>query len=86
MGQMARQDVPPSLLDKLTLFWQNHFVTTRTEVDDYRFIDRYLRLLRDNALGNFRVLVKAISKDPAMLRYLNGNQNVKGSPNRELRP
>lgn len=81
MGQMARQDVPPSLLDKLTLFWQNHFVTTRTEVDDYRFVDRYLRLLRDNALGNFRFLVKAISKDPAMLRYLNGNENKKGSPN-----
>jgi len=81
MGQMARQDVPPSLLDKLTLFWQNHFVTTRTEVDDYRFVDRYLRLLRNNALGNFRFLVKAISKDPAMLRYLNGNENKKGSPN-----
>ncbi|WP_373513179.1 DUF1800 family protein [Persicitalea sp.] len=81
MGQMARQDVPPSLLDKLTLFWQNHFVTTREEVDDYRFLDRYLRLLRDNALGNFRFLVVAITKDPAMLRYLNGNQNRKGSPN-----
>ncbi len=81
MGQMARQDVPPSLLDKLTLFWQNHFVTTRNEVDDYRFVDRYLRLLRNNALGSFRFLVKAITKDPAMLRYLNGNQNVKGSPN-----
>lgn len=81
MGQMARQDVPPSLLDKLTLFWQNHFVTTRTEVDDYRFVDRYLRLLRDNTLGNFRFLVKAITKDPAMLRYLNGDQNKKGSPN-----
>ncbi len=78
---MARQDVPPSLLDKLTLFWQNHFVTTREEVDDYRFLDRYLRLLRDNALGNFRFLVVAITKDPAMLRYLNGNQNRKGSPN-----
>ena len=81
VGQMARQDVPPSLLDKLTLFWQNHFVTTQTEVEDYRFVDRYLRLLRNNALGNFRFLVKTISKDPAMLRYLNGNQNVKGSPN-----
>lgn len=81
MGQMARQNVPPCLLDKLTLFWQNHFVTTRNEVDDYRFVDRYLRLLRGNALGSFRLLVKAITKDPAMLRYLNGNENKKGSPN-----
>lgn len=81
MGQMARKDVPPSLLDKLALFWQNHFVTTRTQVDDYRFIDRYLRLLRTHALGNFRTFVIEISKDPAMLRYLNGNQNKKNSPN-----
>ena len=81
MGQMTRQDVPPSLLDKLTLFWQNHFVTTRTEVNDYRFVDRYLRLLRGSALGNFRTLVKDITKDPAMLRYLNGSDNNKANPN-----
>ncbi len=81
MSQMARQDVPTSLLDKLTLFWQNHFVTTRTVVDDYRFVDRYIRLLRGGALGNFRTLVVQITKDPAMLRYLNGNENEKGSPN-----
>ncbi len=81
MGQMIRQDVPVSLLDKLTLFWQNHFVTTRTVVNDYRFIDRYLRLLRNGALGNFRTLVKDVTKDPAMLRYLNGDQNNKNSPN-----
>jgi uncharacterized protein (DUF1800 family) len=81
IGQMARQDVPPSLLDKLALFWQNHFVTTRNDVDDYRFVDQYLRLLRTNALGNFRTFVIEITKDPAMLRYLNGNQNKKNSPN-----
>jgi uncharacterized protein (DUF1800 family) len=81
IGQMARQDVPLSLLDKLTLFWQNHFVTTHTEVNDYRFVDRYLRLLRSQAMGDFRTLVIEITKDPAMLRYLNGNQNRKNSPN-----
>lgn len=81
LGQMAQQDVPLSLLDKLTLFWQNHFVTTRTMVDDYRFVDRYIRLLRGNALGNFRTMVIAVTKDPAMLRYLNGNDNEKDSPN-----
>ena len=81
MAQMTRQDVPPSLLDKLTLFWQNHFVITHTVVEDYRFLDRYLRLLRENAMGNFRFLVKAVTKDPAMLHYLNGNQNDKDRPN-----
>ncbi|GAB3698243.1 DUF1800 domain-containing protein [Spirosoma flavus] len=81
MGLMTSQTAPPSLLDKLTLFWQNHFVTTREVVDDYRFVNKYLLLLRNNALGNFRSLVTQISKEPAMLRYLNGNENEVGKPN-----
>lgn len=70
---------PPSLLDKLTFFWQNHFVTTRDDVVDYRFVWSYLKLLRDNALGNFRELVVKITKEPAMLRYLNGDKNESGA-------
>ncbi len=81
LGLMTSQTTPPSLLDKLTLFWQNHFVTTREIVDDYRFVNQYLLLLRNNALGNFRTLVTQISKNPAMLRYLNGNENEVGKPN-----
>ncbi|QMW06954.1 DUF1800 domain-containing protein [Spirosoma foliorum] len=81
LGLMTSQSAPPSLLDKLTLFWQNHFVTSRETVGDYRFLNQYLLLLRNNALGNFRTLVTQISKDPAMLRYLNGNENIVGQPN-----
>ena len=81
LGLMTSQAAPPSLLDKLTLFWQNHFVTTRESVGDYRFLNQYLLLLRNNALGSFRTLVTQISKDPAMLHYLNGNENVVGHPN-----
>ena len=81
LGLMSQQTNQPALLDKLTMFWQNHFVTPRTVVDDYRFVDRYLRLLRTNALGNFRSLLIAVTKDPAMLRYLNGNENETGKPN-----
>jgi len=73
------QPGPINLLDKLTLFWQNHFVTTREVVDDYRFMWRYLKLLRDNSLGNFRNLVTKISTEPAMLRYLNGDMNEVGT-------
>ena len=81
LGLMTSQTAPPSLLDKLTLFWQNHFVTTREVVDDYRFLAQYLFLLRASALGNFRTLVTKITKEPAMLRYLNGNENEVGKPN-----
>ncbi|WP_461051695.1 DUF1800 domain-containing protein [Spirosoma arcticum] len=81
LALMTTQDKPPGLLDKLTLFWQNHFSVAREVVDEYRFVNRYLLLLRDNALGNFRTLIMEITKDPAVLLYLNGNENDKSKPN-----
>ena len=81
IGLMTEQTGRPSVLEKLTAFWQNHFVVSQSGVGDYRFTDRYLRLLRANALGNFRALTIAITKDPGMLVFQNGNENSKESPN-----
>ena len=74
--------------ERMTLFWQNHFVT---QYDDY-FVAmhayRYLKLLRENALGNLKDFVHAIGTDPAMLKYLDGdtNRNLEANENyaREL--
>lgn len=68
-----------SLREKMTLFWHNHFVTS--DVNDPKFVYRYITTLRSQALGNYRQLVKDITIDPAMLRFLNGNQNSKFAPN-----
>ena len=38
-------------------------------------------LLRRNAAGNFHDFVRQISRDPAMLDYLNNSQNRKAHPN-----
>lgn len=81
IGLMTEQNGHPSILEKLTAFWQNHFVVTHSSTGDYRFIDRYLRFLRNNATSNFRTLVIGITKDPGMLIFQNGNENSKGSPN-----
>ncbi|MCF0063852.1 DUF1800 domain-containing protein [Dyadobacter chenwenxiniae] len=81
IGLMTEQTGRPSVLDKLTAFWQNHFVVAFSAVEDYRLIDRYLRLLRLNALGNFREMTIGVTKDPAMLMYQNGNENEKEHPN-----
>lgn len=70
-----------SLREKMTLFWQNHFVSTFAVVNDARYMYRQNALLRRHALGNFRSFVIDVTKDPAMLRYLNGNQNIVGKPN-----
>ena len=81
LNMMATQGSNPSIVDKMTLFWQNHFVTTEEVVDEYRAIYKYFMLIRSNILGNFKEFARSISKDPAMLKYLNGNENVKGKPN-----
>ncbi|WP_299156334.1 DUF1800 domain-containing protein [uncultured Tenacibaculum sp.] len=70
---------PTELLrEKMTLFWANHFVC---EDKNVLFAQQYNNTLRTHALGNFKTFVKAISKEPAMLKYLNNKQNKKKSPN-----
>jgi uncharacterized protein (DUF1800 family) len=79
VGLMLAQ--PVSLTEKMTLFWQNHFVSEVDVVGDARFSYIQLALFRANALGNFRTLAKAVTIDGAMLRYLNGDTNTAASPN-----
>ncbi len=81
IGLMAAQTNNPSLAEKLTMFWQNHFVTELPDVDEHRAIYQYLTLIRTSILGNFRDFVYNITKDPAMLKYLNGHDNEKTKPN-----
>src|SRR5579863_1782030 len=77
-GLMLNQD--RSLREKMVLFWHNHFVTETNTVDNALFCYQYNALLRQHALGNFRDLVKAVTVEPAMLRYLNGYANTKKAP------
>ncbi|MHA4739363.1 DUF1800 domain-containing protein [Dyadobacter sp. MSC1_007] len=81
VGLMLIQNGKPSVLEKLTAFWQNHFVVSQNVMADYRYMYRYLKLLRDNSLGNFKTMTIGITKDPAMLIYQNGNGNNKDQPN-----
>ncbi len=68
-----------SVREKMVLFWHNHFVTGG--INEPRFIYDYSRTLREYALGNFREFTKAMTINPLMLRYLNGNQNTAEAPN-----
>ncbi len=76
-GLMVNEGV--SIREKMTLFWHNHFAINN--INDAKFVYRYITLLRSSALGNFRQLVKDVTIDPAMLRFLNGNQNTRLAPN-----
>lgn len=72
---------PTPLTEKMTLFWHNHFATSQQKVRSAQLMYRQNVLLRSYALGNFGALLREISKDPAMLVYLDGAQNRKGAPN-----
>lgn len=79
IGLMTKQGM--SIREKMVLFWHNHFASEYVDVQDSRFMYRQNDLFRQNALGNFKQLVKLVSLDPTMLRYLNGNTNIVGRPN-----
>jgi len=70
-----------SIHEKLTLFWSNHFATEMTVVQQPQQSLLLLKYLRANAFGNFKDMARQVTIEPAMLRYLNGNVNTKGSPN-----
>ena len=69
------------LREKLTLFWHNHFATSIAKVRDAKLMFRQNCLLRDHALGKFGPFLQAISRDGAMLVWLDSNSNLKGAPN-----
>jgi uncharacterized protein (DUF1800 family) len=69
------------LEEKLTLYWHNHFATGFSKVKRPKAMVAQNRLLRDHAGGNFRALCNAVTADPAMLIWLDGNTNQKIAPN-----
>ncbi|MBS1726307.1 MAG: DUF1800 domain-containing protein [Armatimonadetes bacterium] len=69
------------LQEKMTLFWHNHFATSSQKVENAFAMLHHVDTLRANALGKFEVLLKAISKDPAMIYWLDNQENVAEHPN-----
>ena len=77
--EMIITDSP--LTEKMTLFWHNHFTSSLKKVRSPQLIYRQNQLLRRHALGSFRELLHAISRDAAMLVYLDNHSNRAGNPN-----
>jgi len=69
------------LLEKLTLFWHGHFAVANYKVGNPGLMHQHIELLRSNALGRFDDLLLAVSKDPAMLIWLDGGVNRRNAPN-----
>jgi uncharacterized protein (DUF1800 family) len=77
-GLMVNQE--RNVLEKMVLFWHNHFSTETSQYENAIYAYRHNLLLRANALGNFKQLVRAVTLDLAMLKYLNGYLNTNTAP------
>ncbi|MEP7170095.1 MAG: DUF1800 domain-containing protein, partial [Bacteroidota bacterium] len=66
------------LREKMTFFWMGHFAC---RVNDIRFADRLNNTIRKYSLGKFGDLLASVSKEPAMLQFLNNRRNRKEHPN-----
>jgi uncharacterized protein (DUF1800 family) len=69
------------LREKMTLFWHNHFATSNLKVQNAGYMLAQNELMRRHALGSFRTLLDQMSRDPAMMVWLDTIQSRRGQPN-----
>ena len=67
--------------EKMTLFWHNHFATSIAKVQRTTLMFNQNRLIREHALGKFGSFLHDMSKDAAMIVWLDNNSNLKAHPN-----
>ena len=72
---------PHPLKEKITLFWHNHFATSNAKVLNIAYMMGQYDQMHQHALGKFSELLQEISKDPAMMIWLDTIQSKKGMPN-----
>ncbi len=77
-GVMVNQD--RSIREKMLLFWIDHFGNQAVEVGVGNWAYKQHTTIRQNCLGNFKQMVRDITLDLSMLRYLNGYLNTAAAP------
>ncbi len=79
VNEMLTTESP--LTEKMTLFWSNHFTSSIRKCKSPLMMYNQNKLLRKYSMGNFGKMLHAISKDPAMIIYLDNQSNNKKKPN-----
>ena len=77
-GVMIKQD--RSIREKMTFLWVDHFGNETNDVGVGNWVYKQNTTIRQNCLGNFKQMVKDITTDVSMLRYLNGYLNTASAP------
>jgi uncharacterized protein (DUF1800 family) len=76
MDEMINSEA--QLREKMSLFWHGHF---SSRVINSYFQQELLQVIRENAIGNFKDMLRGVSKSASMLQFLNNQQNKKQHPN-----
>ncbi|MCC9072831.1 DUF1800 domain-containing protein [Flavobacterium sp. F-65] len=82
IDKMRNDEFP--LLENMVCFWHNHFVATSQKVKVNYWIYQHNMILRENAFGNFKDLIKKIIKSNAIVKYLDNVDNKKDKINENL--
>jgi uncharacterized protein (DUF1800 family) len=72
------------LVERVTFGWHDHWATSGQKVQLPEFMLGQYATLRRHALSDFRALAQAMVRDPALLVWLDGPKNRRGSPNENL--
>ena len=72
---------PRQLEEMMTWFWHDHFAVQTAVVRSGRLMADHINLLRRHSLGNFRILIRQVTTDAAMLDYLDGASSTIRAPN-----
>ncbi len=79
LDRMVRTSRP--LVERMTLVWHDWFATSNDGVGSQKLMLEQNALFRSHFVDSFDQLLLKVTANPAMLLWLNGTQNVKGSPN-----
>jgi uncharacterized protein (DUF1800 family) len=79
LDRMVRSRAP--LVERMTLIWHDWFATSKSGGPTQALMLRQNALLRRHALGSFEELALDVTRDPAMLLWLNGVDNTKWDVN-----
>ncbi len=69
------------LEEKMALFWHHVFATGNGKVDNCDNMISQVQMFRDYGMGNYRELLLELAQNPAMIYWLDNNENHKNAPN-----
>jgi hypothetical protein len=69
------------LQEKMTLFWHHVFATGLVKNEHVLAAKNQIKMFRRNGMGDMTTILNDLSRDPAMLFWLDNNENRNGEPN-----